>query len=137
MPNAASQELTDRQVEILDYIRTFPRANGFAPTVREIGEGTGISSPNGVVSHLKALERKGRLAYSASGGRNLTRSIRVLGDEEPTAESIVQAVAKKFRCFGKTTVRGNPIADAMVGKAPQFAAGVDVAAVVRFVLSFK
>ena len=35
------------------------RGEGYGPTVREIGEGFDIKSPNGVMCHLKALEKKG------------------------------------------------------------------------------
>ena len=54
--------LTSRQRDILDYIIGCFVAWGHAPTIREIAAHFGISSPNGVTSHLKALERKGCLA---------------------------------------------------------------------------
>src|SRR5215831_17619793 len=52
-------QLTERQREIYDFIREKIESRGFGPTVREIGEGFEISSPNGVMCHLKALEKKG------------------------------------------------------------------------------
>jgi len=52
-------QLTDRQREIYDFIRDKIESRGFGPTVREIGENFGIQSPNGVMCHLKALEKKG------------------------------------------------------------------------------
>jgi repressor LexA len=52
-------ELTPRQAEIFAYIRDWILGKGHPPTVREIGNQFGISSPNGVVCHLKALDRKG------------------------------------------------------------------------------
>jgi repressor LexA len=51
--------LTERQREIYEFIRTKIEARGYGPTVREIGEGFDIKSPNGVMCHLKALEKKG------------------------------------------------------------------------------
>lgn len=51
--------LTDRQEEIYQFIREKIYGRGYGPTVREIGRQFGIRSPNGVVCHLKALERKG------------------------------------------------------------------------------
>lgn len=33
--------------------------NGRPPTIRELGAATGINSPNGIMCHLKALEKKG------------------------------------------------------------------------------
>src|SRR5947209_15238630 len=52
-------QLTDRQKEIYEFIREKIENRGFGPTVREIGEGFDIKSPNGVMCHLKALEKKG------------------------------------------------------------------------------
>ncbi len=37
------------------------------PTVREIGAHFGIGSPNGVMCHLKALDRKRRLTLTGTG----------------------------------------------------------------------
>src|SRR5215468_100503 len=52
-------QLTDRQREIYDFIRDKIESRGYGPTVREIGEAFAIKSPNGVMCHLKALEKKG------------------------------------------------------------------------------
>lgn len=52
-------QLTDRQREIYEFIRLKIESRGYGPTVREIGENFGIKSPNGVMCHLKALEKKG------------------------------------------------------------------------------
>lgn len=52
-------QLTERQRDIYEFIRTKIEARGYGPTVREIGENFGIKSPNGVMCHLKALEKKG------------------------------------------------------------------------------
>lgn len=46
-----------------------------SPTVREIGDEFGIASPNGVICHLTALERKGWITV----GQMQARSIRVPG----------------------------------------------------------
>jgi repressor LexA len=52
-------QLTDRQREIYDFIRLKIESRGYGPTVREIGTAFKIMSPNGVMCHLKALEKKG------------------------------------------------------------------------------
>jgi repressor LexA len=51
-------QLTDRQREVYEFIREKIETRGFGPTVREIGDGFDIKSPNGVMCHLKALEKK-------------------------------------------------------------------------------
>jgi len=53
--------LTERQREVYEFIRDKMRNRGYGPTVREIGQQFGISSPNGVMCHLKALEKKGMI----------------------------------------------------------------------------
>ena len=50
--------LTEKQLAVYEFIRDKIRTRGYGPTVREIGGNFGISSPNGVVCHLKALEKK-------------------------------------------------------------------------------
>jgi repressor LexA len=56
---AAARKLTKRQQTIYDFIRGLIVRRGYGPTVREIAQRMDIRSPNGVVGHLKALERKG------------------------------------------------------------------------------
>ena len=51
--------LTARQQMIYDFIKDKIVNRGYGPTVREIGNEFGIRSPNGVMCHLKALEKKG------------------------------------------------------------------------------
>ena len=52
-------QLTERQMEIYEFIRQKIESRGYGPTVREIGLAFDIKSPNGVMCHLKALEKKG------------------------------------------------------------------------------
>lgn len=63
--------MTPRQREMLDVIRMHVAANGYPPTLREIGERMGIASTNGVADHLKALERKGYVTRTARVSRGL------------------------------------------------------------------
>ena len=64
-----NRSLTPRQQQVYDFIREKIVARGFGPTVREIGDFLKISSPNGVVCHLKALERKGMINRLANKSR--------------------------------------------------------------------
>jgi len=65
--------LTKRQKAVYEFIRGKIRGRGYGPTVREIGDRFGINSPNGVVCHLKALEKKGLISREA----NMSRAIRL------------------------------------------------------------
>lgn len=57
--NEPTDELTFRQRDIFDFIVDYARDFGCSPTVREIGDRFGITSPNGVQCHLRAMIRKG------------------------------------------------------------------------------
>lgn len=70
------QPLTKRQKKVLDCIINSIWKRGYAPSYREIGDLCGISSPNGVVCHMKALEAKGHIKHCRGpGGRRLSRAI--------------------------------------------------------------
>jgi repressor LexA len=53
--------LTARQREILDIIDSSMRERGYPPSVREIGEAVGLTSPSTVHTHLASLQRLGFL----------------------------------------------------------------------------
>jgi repressor LexA len=67
------EKLTKRQKAVYEFIRDKIHTRGYGPTVREIGKAFRIASPNGVVCHLKALERKGIIKRE----ENLSRAIRL------------------------------------------------------------
>jgi repressor LexA len=64
--------LYNRQRQILNYLNKFISDNGFAPTIREIGEALGLSSPATVEEHLHALERKGVIRRTRGRKRAIT-----------------------------------------------------------------
>jgi repressor LexA len=55
------QTLTDRQRQILEIIDKSMRDRGYPPSVREIGEAVGLTSPSTVHSHLNTLSKLGFL----------------------------------------------------------------------------
>src|SRR5215813_1715122 len=68
-------QLTHRQREIYEFIRDKIETRGYGPTVREIGGAFDIKSPNGVMCHLKALEKKGLIKRDP----NHARAIELVG----------------------------------------------------------
>ena len=64
-----TRPLTERQQAVYDFIREKILKRGYGPTVREIGEILDIKSPNGVMCHLRALERKGMINRAANKSR--------------------------------------------------------------------
>ena len=83
----ASSQLTERQQDVYDLIRSLIVNRGYGPTVREIGEHFGIKSPNGVMCHLRALERKGLIRRSPNKSRaiELTQAADRNGNSLPMA----------------------------------------------------
>ena len=63
--------LTQRQVKILDAIRSAMEIKGYPPSMREIGEAAGLASPSSVKYQLEALEEKGWIRRDPSRGRAL------------------------------------------------------------------
>lgn len=51
--------LTDTQQRIFDFIRGYIQQEGYPPAIRDIGNAFDIKSPNGVMCHLRALQKKG------------------------------------------------------------------------------
>jgi repressor LexA len=66
---ARSSSLTERQQAIYDFIRDLIVRRGYGPTVREIAGHFDIKSPNGVMCHLRALERKGLIRRDPNKAR--------------------------------------------------------------------
>lgn len=73
MPGGKKTSLTKRQREIYEFLRDKIINRGYGPTVREIGLHFDIRSPNGVMCHLKALERKGLISRE----QNMSRAIQL------------------------------------------------------------
>jgi len=76
--------LTKRQRQILDYINEFVDDNKYAPSLREIGERFGLSSPATIHAHVKNLKDKGFLKTAY----NEARSIELIPIETNWAKAI-------------------------------------------------
>lgn len=63
--------LTERQQEILDFIRDRQEGAGLTPSTREIQEHFGFGSQTAAMDHLRALERKGMLERKSGKARAL------------------------------------------------------------------
>jgi repressor LexA len=70
------ERLTERQQTVYEFIREKIRNRGYGPTVREIGDQFQIRSPNGVMCHLKALEKKGLITREP----NMSRAIQLAAE---------------------------------------------------------
>jgi repressor LexA len=68
---ARRADLTDRQREVLGAIEYSIAKRGHPPTVRELANGLGLSSTNGVAQLLDVLERKGVIERDLGVARGL------------------------------------------------------------------
>jgi repressor LexA len=73
-----SDQLTERQTKILDYIRYVTKIRNYPPSVREIGEAVGLSSSSTVHNHLNQLERRGLIKRDPSK----SRTVQLVADQE-------------------------------------------------------
>jgi repressor LexA len=87
-------ELTPRQREIFNFIKTFIKERGYPPSVREIGERFNIY-PRAAFDHLKALEKKGYLKRRGSMSRGL--EILVFQQTGPYGEHLKKEVRPMIR----------------------------------------
>jgi repressor LexA len=70
------ERMTQRQRQVYEFVRDKIRNRGYGPTVREIGQRFKIRSPNGVMCHLKALEKKGLIRREP----NMSRAIQLAAE---------------------------------------------------------
>ncbi len=61
--------LTERQQQVLDYIKEMVEARGYPPSVREIGDAVGLSSPSSVHAQLNSLVAAGMIKKDPSKPR--------------------------------------------------------------------
>lgn len=69
--------ITDKQQEILEFVRKSIMNSGYPPTVREIGEAVHLRSTSSVQSHLDALEKNGYIRRNPMR----SRSIEIMDDD--------------------------------------------------------
>ncbi len=77
------KKLTERQEEVLNFIKVFISTNKYPPTMREIAFSFNITA-NGAYDHVKALEKKGKIHCDV----NRSRAIGIIDDEKEQEEII-------------------------------------------------
>jgi len=77
--------LTKRQKLVFDYVSSFIKEKGYAPSIVEIGKKFGLSSPATIHKHLTNLESKGLIRRQ----KNMSRAIE-LAEEPPVRTSTCQ-----------------------------------------------
>ncbi|MFO0936974.1 MAG: transcriptional repressor LexA [Gemmataceae bacterium] len=70
--NETPANLTHKQQQIFDFILKTIQDRGFPPTIRDICKQFEIKSPNGVMCHLRALQKKGKIKRDENISRGIT-----------------------------------------------------------------
>ncbi|RSX55687.1 LexA family transcriptional regulator [Bifidobacterium dolichotidis] len=84
------EPLTTRQQVVFDAIQDFIERTGFAPSMREIGEATGLKSTSSVLHQLNVLEAKGYIRRDSNKGR----AIEIIGHKpKPRVETTVADIS--------------------------------------------
>jgi len=119
----APSDISERQREILDLILETVRRRGYPPSVREIGEAVGLSSPSTVHSHLSALVEAGLLRRDPSK----PRAIEVIEEEPDLRRAPVRDVPLVGRIAAGTPILAEedieeifPLPTEIVGNDPVF-----------------
>ena len=82
------KNLTKRQEEILNLIKTHILDLGFPPTRADIAKTLGFKSPNAAEQHLRAIEKKGFIKILSGASRGI-----VLNDSESDQIPVIGLVA--------------------------------------------
>ena len=82
------KNLTKRQEEILNLIKTHILDYGFPPTRADIANTLGFKSPNAAEQHLRAIEKKGYITILSGASRGI-----VLSEEEDDVIPVIGLVA--------------------------------------------
>ena len=77
---------------ILDYVIQFVQENGYAPSIREIGEAVGLRSTASVSYHLRQLQEKGLLQSPGSKGRKRAISTGVRPGQIPVVGLVTAGI---------------------------------------------
>ena len=93
--------LTNKQNEILNFLKEFIATHKYPPSIREICEGMDLKSPATVFVHLNKIEEKGYIKKNNS--KNRTIELLVDNEYEKQNDDIVSVPL-----LGKVTA-GNPI----------------------------
>lgn len=114
--------MTERQNNILNFIKDFVDTNGFPPSYREIGSHFNISSTFGVKRHLDALVKKGYLNVFTNSNRsiNLTEKSEILFNTKKENNSveipILGKVAAGYPVLSDQNIDGTLLIDASLIK---------------------
>lgn len=87
--------VTKRQQAVLDNIEECIREKGYGPTVREVCQSLGLSSPSTVHVHLKALEEKGLIKRDPLKSRSIALTYPLENTSKSAESNVVRSTFSK------------------------------------------
>ena len=113
----AQGKITDKQQEILEFIKQCILAKGYPPSVREIANAVGLKSTSTVHGHLQRLEKRGLLHRDAMKPRAmgvLKRSEGLQSDSDiqvhqiPVVGNVIFSNKTSLSCIGELILNSSP-----------------------------
>lgn len=111
---ASEATLTKRQTEILDFIQEYLDANGYPPTVRDIGGAVGLTSSSTVHAHLANLEKAGAIRRDPTK----PRALEILADRTNGAIEATRRAAGRIGDAVVNTTAGLPLIGSVAAGGP-------------------
>lgn len=118
-------ELSARQREVLEFIRATVADRGYPPSVREIGEAVGLSSPSTVHSHLSSLVKAGAIRRDPTKPRAI--EVLEVAPHTPDLPEDMREVPLVGRIAAGTPILATedvedvyPLPESLVGSGPVF-----------------
>ena len=120
-------ELTARQISILDFIKTSTESQGYAPSMREIGDAAGLASPASVKYQLDILTEKGFIRRDENRGRAMEVVLpeSMMGATAPTDKTRFIPLVGRIAAGGPITAEQDveeivPLPESLVGSGDLF-----------------
>lgn len=110
------RDLTARQEEILNLIKSYLKTQGFPPTRADIAKTFGFKSHNAAEQHLRAIEKKGFISILPGASRGI-----VLNEKEDFGIPIIGLVAAGQPILAKENIEYKvEIPQSMFGQKADF-----------------
>lgn len=95
--------MTDKQERLLNFILDFHKEYGYPPSIREMAQGMGVSSPSTIKAMLDRLEAKGMLTKSSGRARSLAA---VMQDENDKGIPVIGRIVAGTPVMAEENIEG-------------------------------